>query len=73
MGRCVCVTCGGGSAGVVRRTLLDTRFYGEIRRQREESRVDDYDKTYEAPERHVSCLVRHYFIIARKMVWSGED
>ena len=34
-----------------------------------------YDRlalTHEGPERHVSCLARHYFANARKMVWSCE-
>ena len=26
--------------------------------------------THEGPERHISCLARHYFAIARKMLWS---
>ena len=28
--------------------------------------------THEGPERHVSCLARHYFANARKMLWSCE-
>ena len=27
---------------------------------------------YEGPEKHISCLARHYFAIARKMLWSCE-
>ena len=29
--------------------------------------------THEDPERHVSCLARHYFANARKMLWFCED
>ena len=29
--------------------------------------------TQEGPEQHVSCLARHYFTTARKMLWSCED
>ena len=28
--------------------------------------------THEGPERHVSCLARHYFANVRKMLWSCE-
>ena len=31
-----------------------------------------YLLTHEGPERHVSCLARHYFANARKMLWSCE-
>ena len=29
--------------------------------------------THKGPERHVSCLARHYFANARKMHWSCEE
>ena len=32
-----------------------------------------FPSTREGPERHISCLARHYFANARKMLWSRVD